>query len=271
MLKLLDYLYLGISLPNLKKEVLDTTSYEKFKKTVLRPKSVETNNCVWICFPGWNMSAERAQKIGFIPNEGTRIIYQGPMSLIGLNPTQTKESLEKLKEDVLITLKEEKLDHLPIKIFGYSAGTLAAFWLSSYLKVTKVIAVSTGHKLGEGIFNSLITFEAKKLMHKAGWNKVSYDERVTEYNQENNILGIPNGEILLYAGKHDTYVPYKHSEIMHKKLEEAGKNPRFFSYDLLDHVSIILYLGYLNKTGKDPYLLGNENLEVDTNAKLMSA
>jgi hypothetical protein len=52
-------------------------------------------------------------------------------------------------------------------------------------------------------------------------------------------------------------VPYDHSEFLVKKLENAGIKPRFYSYDHLDHVSIALYLGWLNKKGKDPYKLIN--------------
>lgn len=249
MLKILDFLYLGMNLPNLKKEVEDMEEYTRFRKKVVRG----TKDCVWICFPGWNMPIERAESIGFLPNKGTKIIYQGPMSIIGLNPEQTKESLEKLKYDIEVTLRREGLKNIPVKIFGFSAGTLPAFWLANSLKVSKLIAVSTGYRLGEGIYNSLITIEAQKVMNKAGWNRVAYDDRVAPFNQENNIENLPCGDISIFAGKHDTYVPHEHSVFMYEKLKAAGKEPYFQSFDLLDHVSIILYLGYLNRKGKDPY------------------
>jgi hypothetical protein len=253
MFKILDFLYLGMNLSSLKKEVEDEVVYTQFSKTILKGD----DSCVWVCFPGWNMPSDRALSIGLLPEEGSRIIYQGPMSIIGLSPKQTEESLKILRDDLITTLKEEGLSLLPLKIFGFSAGTLPAFWLANQLNISKLITVAPGYRLGEGIFNSLITLEARKKLHQAGWNKVSYDDRVAEYNQENNIDCLPVGEVLVFAGKHDTYVPYDHSEFLVKKLENAGIKPRFYSYDHLDHVSIALYLGWLNKKGKDPYKLIN--------------
>ena len=87
----------------------------------------------------------------------------------------------------------------------------------------------------------------------------SYDDRVAPFNQENNIENLPVGEVTIFAGKHDTYVPHEHSVIMFEKLKAAGKKPTFHSFDLLDHVSMALYLGWLNKKGKDPYELEEEN------------
>ena len=251
MFKILDVIYLGMNLSTLKKEVEDEEVYTQFTKKIIKGDK----SCVWICFPGWNMPAERALSIGFLPEEGTRIIYQGPMSIIGLSPKQTEESLKKLKVDIQKTLIEQGLEDLPLKIFGFSAGTLASFWLANQMDVSEIITVAPGYKLGEGIFNSLITLEARKKLHAAGWNKVSYDERVAEFNQENNIDKLPEGKVMIFAGKHDTYVPYNHSEILVKKIEKAGKRPKFYTYDHLDHVSIALYLGWLNKRGKDPYKL----------------
>ena len=249
MLKILDVIYLGMNFTSLKKEVEDQNVYSRFEKKVVRG----SKECVWICFPGWNMPITRAEGIGFLPDEGTKIIYQGPMSIIGLTPQQTEESLERLKHDIQVTLRREGLQNIPLKIFGFSAGTLAAFWLANHLKASKLIAISTGYRLGEGIFNSLITLEAKNVLNKGGWNKVAYDDRVAPYNQENNIENLPSGEVTIFAGKHDTYVPHEHSVIMFEKLKAAGKDPKFHSFDFLDHVSIVLYLGYLNKKGKDPY------------------
>ncbi len=259
MLKILDVIYLGMNLPSLKKEVEDQETYQSFTKKVVRS---DDDSCVWICFPGWNMPVDRAESVGFLPNQGTKIIYQGPMSVIGLSPKQTEDSLERLKNDILITLDREGLFNKPIKIFGFSAGTLPAFWLANHLSAAKLIAVSTGYRLGEGIFNSLITLETKKALSKAGWNKNAYDTRVAPFNQENNIENLPVGEVTIFAGKHDTYVPHEHSVIMFEKLKAAGKNPKFQSFDLLDHVSIALYLGWLNKNGKDPYEL-EESIEED--------
>jgi hypothetical protein len=251
MFKILDVIYLGMSLSTLKKEVEDQEAYTQFSKKIIKGD----DSCVWICFPGWNMPVDRALGIGFLPEEGTRIIYQGPMSIIGLSPMQTEESLRKLKVDIEKTLKEEGLEDLPLKIFGFSAGTLASFWLANTMKTSQIITVAPGYRLGEGIFNSLITLEARRKLHEAGWNKVSYDERVAEFNQENNIENLPVGKVMVFAGKHDTYVPYGHSEVLVQKLEEAGKKPLFYSFDHLDHVSIALYLGWLNKRGRDPYEL----------------
>lgn len=248
-----------MNLPNLKKELEDQKQYQHFtKKVVRRADGTTDKSCVWICFPGWNMPIARAESLGFLPDEGTKIIYQGPMSIIGLNPKQTEESLYRLKHDIEVTLKREGLENIPVKIFGFSAGTLSAFWIANQMKASKLIAVSTGYRLGEGIFNSLITIEAQKVMSKAGWNRVAYDDRVAPFNQENNIENLPEGEVTIFAGKHDTYVPHEHSAIMYEKLLAAGKNPKFHSYDLLDHVSIIIYLGYLNKMGKDPYGLNSK-------------
>lgn len=253
MLKILDVLYLGMNLKSLKREVEDQHEYQRFKKKVIHGDA----RCVWICFPGWNVPISRAESIGFLPQEGTRIVYQGPMSVIGVTPQQTEESLQKLKHDIEVTLRREGLSGVPLKIFGYSAGTLPAFWLGNHLKVSQLIAVSTGYKLGEGIFKSLITLEARKVLIKAGWNKVAYDDRVSAYNQESNIEHLPIGKITLFAGKHDLYVPHEHTVIMYEKLKAAGKNPKLHSFDLLDHVSIALYLGWMNKQGKDPYELEN--------------
>ncbi len=254
MFKILDYIYLGMNLTTLKKDVEDEGLYTQFSKKVIKGD----DSCVWICFPGWNMPIDRALGIGFLPNEGTQIIYQGPMSIIGLTPKQTEESLLNLKKDVEMTLKEEGLDKLPLKVFGFSAGTLASFWLANQMKASEIITVAPGYRLGEGIYNSLITLETRKKLHEAGWNKVSYDERVAEYNQENNIDNLPIGKVMVFAGKHDTYVPHDHSLVLVKKLEKAGKKPKFYSYDHLDHVSIALYLGWLNKRGRDPYNLSTK-------------
>lgn len=252
MLKILDAIYLGMNLTTLKKDVEDQEAYQKFEKKVIYSGD---KSCVWICFPGWNMPIARAESVGFLPNQGTKIVYQGPMSVIGLTPEQTQESLERLKLDVIQTLKEEGLDNTPVKIFGFSAGTLPAFWLANHFKVAKLIAVSPGYRLGEGIFNSWITLETKKMLTKKGWTKIAYDERVAPYNQENNIEHLPVGEVTIFAGKHDTYVPHEHSVILFEKLKAANKNPQFHSFDLLDHVSMALYLGWMNKKGKDPYQL----------------
>ena len=65
---------------------------------------------------------------------------------------------------------------------------------------------------------------------------------------------LPN-DIQIFSSGKDYITPACMTREVVSQLKEKGYTPNYKEFKFLDHVSLIFYLGWLNKKNKDPYNL----------------
>lgn len=194
-----------------------------------------SNDFFYVIFLPWNMSFEDAYKSKMVPEVGRGIIYDGPRSLVGLEPKQSIKALKNLKKDFLSKLKKLNKDNKPIIIIGYSIGTLPASYFTSFIKCKKLFLIAPGAKLGENIWAALLTQKIKKISIDKGFKTPEeYDKVMKGYNPIDNVKYFPKDTHIIY-GTTDKISPPKNAE----KIIKSEFN--FKKLHLCGHVSTIIY------------------------------
>jgi hypothetical protein len=248
MLGILDRLFVMSIFNELEEEVHNSETNKLYTfKTTTYP-----GNSLWICFPGWSMTQEKVKKLEFLPKEGKVVTFSGPLSLVGKHPEETKQSLLELKRVIEKIVSWEPTRDL--KFYGFSAGTIPAFYLANNLECKKLIAVSPAPRLGDGIYMSPVTYFISKILREDRIGPKAYNDLVKNFHQEGNMNNLPK-DIQIFASGKDFITPAKMTREVVSQLQEKGYTPKYKEFKFLDHVSLIFYLGWLNKKKKDPYKL----------------
>ncbi|MBT7611411.1 MAG: hypothetical protein HN576_16745 [Bacteriovoracaceae bacterium] len=248
MLGILDRLFVFSIFNNLEEEV----QYAEESKKYTFDTTTYPGNSLWICFSGWSMTQEKVKNLSFLPQEGKVVSFSGPLSLIGKTPEETKQALIELKRVINKIISWDRDREL--KFYGFSAGTLPAFYFANNLNCKKLIAVSPAPRLGDGIYMSPVTHFISKLLREDRIGPKTYNKLVEDFHQEGNMKNLPN-DIQIFASGKDFITPAKMTREVVSQLKKKGYSPKYKEYKFLDHVSLIFYLGWLNKKKKDPYKL----------------
>ncbi|MBI1308616.1 MAG: hypothetical protein GC129_01985 [Proteobacteria bacterium] len=229
-------------------------------KAVLRP---DCENELWLCFPGFltfDIVLHQAWAAhNLLPMQGHVFLINGPFSLAGLTPDDSIRAMEMLDEvvqKILLQYPNHKLN-----IFCFSAGTYPGFYFANKYKAARLVALSPGHRMGEGIYSSIFGDFIKKEAVEAGFPTASsYDTVIAPYNQENNLANLPSGaNLLIFAARCDLVIRNWGTRKIVNLCKAAGKQPTFKNYNMLDHVSLAMWLGFCNKLGLNPYHIRYQN------------
>ncbi|MBT5095996.1 MAG: hypothetical protein HOM21_17210, partial [Halobacteriovoraceae bacterium] len=247
----LDFLHYRINEEEIIDEINDPIMFHSFSKKIYNFEGDQQ----WLIFSGWNMPHRKTELLGFLPKNGKVMVYAGPMSIVGKTPMESKEAMDGLEKDIEKTLSFLGMDSRNLNVLGFSAGTYPAFYFANKYRAKKFVAISPGGRMGEGMFKSEIAQECRRWAEKLGFSPESFDEILKDYNQENNLKKLPMNQIQIFGGWFDRYVRNGDTRKLVKKIKNVGKNPVFKNYLMLDHISLIMWLGFKNRLGLDPYQL----------------
>ncbi len=204
-------------------------------------------NKIWACFLPWRTTLEEANQYNLIPKKGQIIIYEGPPNLAGLNPLQSKESLEKIADDLNEYVEKEGIPKKEISVIGLSIGTFPAFYVANNLGVKRIVVICPGARLGENIYGSIATRKIKKEAQEKYPHHEDYDRLLEGFNPIDNISNLPKNEVYVEIGKFDRYIPSRSGRELMDALMENGKNPHVKIHDFFGHCLTIHSWAVRNK------------------------
>ena len=188
-----------------------------------------------VCFLPWRMTFSESMKQDLVPKNRQAIIYEGPTSLVGTNPLQSRESLERIVDNLNDYLEKEGIQKKKLTIIGVSLGTFPAFYIANNLGVKRLIAVCPGARLGENIYGSIATRKIKKEAQEKYPSHEDYDRLLGGFNPIDNISNLPKNEIYVEAGNFDRYIPSRSGRELINALRENRKNPHVKFHDFFGH------------------------------------
>ncbi len=188
-----------------------------------------------------------------LPKQGTVQVFNGPYAIAGVTPAQTIAALERLNEAVHKVAARHPGKQ--IRVFAISAGTLPGFLFANRLRASRLVAVAPGPRMGQGIYTSIFSADLAERCRQAGYATwQDYDRELAGYNHMDNIANLPEGsEFRIFASRFDPVIKYSGTRELVELCQSKGKHPLVKAYWLHGHTSLGAWLGFLNKTGQQPY------------------
>jgi hypothetical protein len=214
---------------------------------------------LWICFPGFlNLEMSLNRWLGarhILPARGKVYAIKGPDAIAGFTPYDSIEAMRRL--EIIVGDIVQRHQAFIINIFSISAGTYPGFYFANKHNASRLIAVSPGPRMGEGIYTSRYSVSLKNLCIEGGFpNAKAYDAIIAPYNQENNIANLPTeSNLMIFGGQCDRVILNRGTQEIVEICSRAGKKPLFKNYPLFDHTMLGLWLAGMNRLGLDPYQL----------------
>jgi hypothetical protein len=257
MLSLMDWYNTARSNAYFEKTFKDRSHY--FTIDVRPLPDFTPDKVVWLCFSGFlKPKIDLKSPWGvhnLFPKEGKVYVITGPDAIAGFTPHDSVEGMQRL-EAIVARLAREHSDRR-LSIFSASAGTYPGFYFANKYKASRLIALSPGPRMGEGIYTSSFSAVLREKCIEAGFlGPADYDRVIARFNQENNLENLPCGDdLMIFGAAQDLVILNWGTKEIAEKCKAAGKDPRFENYALLDHTSLGAWLGFLNMVGLNPYRL----------------
>lgn len=204
---------------------------------------------LWICFSGVGSKIELDDSSWgahhLLPKEGLVYSIWCPLSICGRLPEDVIRSMDMLEEQVerLVTKNPEK----EVRVFGYSAGTLPAFYFANKYGAKELVVLAPGCSMGRAIFAMDVLHPCKIYAMWHGYTRETYDREIAKYNQENNLDRLMNTNITILAGLFDRILPYRGTKELIELMRIKWIPFRLTVYKMFDHVSLGMMCGFWNK------------------------
>jgi hypothetical protein len=257
MLSLMDRYNTARSNAYFEKTFKDRTNYFTIDLNPL--PDFTTDRVLWLCFTGFlkpQIDLKTAWGVhNLFPKEGKVYVINGPDAIAGFTPHDSVEGMQKLEPIVERIVHENS--YRKLNIFSASAGTYPGFYFANRHKANRLIALSPGPRMGEGIYTSSFSTVLKRKCIEAGFpTAADYDRVIARYNQEHNMNNLPFGDdLIIFGAAQDLVILNWGTKEIAAKCKAVGKNPTFVNYQLLDHISLGAWLGFQNMVGLNPYRL----------------